>query len=671
MPFQAIGSQLHAVARAGDPTAAAVWVRSPRLRSILSVGAGIAVTLIGLLALAEWRIVHLEQFPVLPTVVPLTPFAAAGLFCGGIGLLLLARPQPAAARRRAGRICGALTATAGLIGLIQPGTGAAGEFATSTTAWLLGSPASAHQQPATAAAVALLLNGAALISLDVRPRWRVALTGALVTSAVGVALVAMLGYVFEQAYHPAAQPLAAMPLLAALALLELSLGIMFARPEHGPLNAFFGTGLGNTVARRLAPALILLPFGTGMLSMAAVRAGLGRPGAAITVSTVLTILILVFIVARTVRALNDTDARQRTLFADLRDERDFTATLLQSLNEGVVVLDADRRVIEVNRRWCELSGRSRAELIGQAPPYPWQPATDGGDAPDDLIRRPDGSMVPVLTATAEVPAEDGRPRAYVATYVDITDRKRTEDFLAAHASALEQVNDELRHANRRLEQGVAFKSDLMSMVSHEISQPLSSMASLAELLASDWSELPDDIRFELATKIDKNTRRLITMISDMTLLFQLDAGAVTARRAPVPVADIVEAVIEALPAPAPTITVTMNAELYALSDRAHLWQVVRHLVSNAIRHGEPPIEITASQDRDGLIITVRDHGPGVPAEAAPRLFDRFGRGGGLGLFIARHLVEANGGGIRYEPAEPRGARLVLRLEPAAGAHSPG
>jgi signal transduction histidine kinase len=646
-------------------------VRSPRLRSTLSIGAGVAVTLIGLLALAEWRTIHVERLPALPTVVPLSPFAAVGLLCGGIGLLLLAPPQPSVARRWAGRACGALTAAIGLLGLAQPAAGAAGEFTTSTTGWLLGSPASAHDQPATAAAVALLLNGAALITLDTRPRWRVTLTGALLTSAAGVALVAMLGYVFEQAYHPAAEPLAAMPLLAALAMLEFSLGIMFARPEHGPLKAFFGTALGNTVARRLAPALILLPFGTGMLSMAAVRAGLGRPGAAITVSTVLTILILVFIVARTVRALNDTDARQRALLADLRDERDFTATLLQSLNEGVVVLDADRRVIDVNHRWCELSGRSRAELIGQTPPYAWQPEIGSGIGADDVITRPDGSTVPVLTATAEVPAEDGRARAYVATYVDITDRKRTEDFLAAHASALEQVNDELRHANRQLEQGVAFKSDLMAMVSHEISQPLSSMASLAELLATDWSDLPDDIRFELATKIDKNTRRLITMISDLTLLFQLDAGAVTARRAPVPVADIVEAVIEALPAPAPAVTVTVDAELYALGDRAHLWQVVRHLVSNAIRHGEPPIEISARQDRDGLVLTVRDHGPGVPVEVAPRLFDRFGRGGGLGLFIARHLVEANGGGIRYEAAEPRGARLVLRLEPAAGAHSPG
>ncbi|SDY80578.1 PAS domain S-box-containing protein [Micromonospora pattaloongensis] len=639
---------------------AGFWADYARLRTVLSIGAGIAVALIGLMALAEWRTVHAAQLPGMPTVVPLAPSVAVGLLLGGVALLLLATPRPGLARRSAGRVCGALTAAIGLLGLAQPVAHAATDAA---AGWLLGPSATAHDQLGAAASVALLLNGAALVALHTEPRWRVLLTGALLTAAAGVALVAMLGYVFEQAYQPDAGALAAMPLLTSFTMLELSLGIMFARPEQGPLKAFFGGGPGNVVARRLAPALILLPFGTGMLSMAAVRAGLG-PGAAITISTVLTILILVFIVAGTVRALNETDARRRQLLADLADERDFTRTLLQSLNEGVVVFDADRAVIEVNRRWCELSGRSRTELIGQRPPYPWEPEVASGS--DELVVRPDGTTLPVLAASAEVPGEDGRPRAYVATYVDITDRKRAEDFLAAHASALEQVNDELRHANRRLERGTAFKSDLMAMVSHEISQPLSSMASLAELLAADWPELPDDTRFELAVKIDKNTRRLTTMVQDLTLLFQLEAGAVTARRAPVPVADVVESVVGALAAPTPPISVTVDPELYALGDRSHLYQIVRHLVSNALRHGEPPVEITARRHGETVALSVRDHGPGVPADAESRLFDRFGRGGGLGLFIARHLVEANGGTIRYEAAEPHGARLVLRLEPAAG-----
>jgi signal transduction histidine kinase len=61
---------------------------------------------------------------------------------------------------------------------------------------------------------------------------------------------------------------------------------------------------------------------------------------------------------------------------------------------------------------------------------------------------------------------------------------------------------------------------------------------------------------------------------------------------------------------------------------------------------------------------VQDSGAGIPADLLPNLFGRFIRGAGLGLFIARHLVEANGGSVRYEHAEPRGARLVVTLEAA-------
>jgi signal transduction histidine kinase len=66
-----------------------------------------------------------------------------------------------------------------------------------------------------------------------------------------------------------------------------------------------------------------------------------------------------------------------------------------------------------------------------------------------------------------------------------------------------------------------------------------------------------------------------------------------------------------------------------------------------------------------VILVVRDNGAGIPDELLPTLFDRFMRGAGLGLFIVRHLVEANGGSVRYERAEPNGARLIVTLESAS------
>ena len=88
------------------------------------------------------------------------------------------------------------------------------------------------------------------------------------------------------------------------------------------------------------------------------------------------------------------------------------------------------------------------------------------------------------------------------------------------------------------------------------------------------------------------------------------------------------------------------------------------ILSNALTYGEAPIEIRALKLADSVVLTVEDHGPGIPEELLPNLFGRFARGAGLGLFIVRHLVEANGGTVRYEPATPHGARLTVTFEAA-------
>jgi signal transduction histidine kinase len=202
------------------------------------------------------------------------------------------------------------------------------------------------------------------------------------------------------------------------------------------------------------------------------------------------------------------------------------------------------------------------------------------------------------------------------------------------------------------------------MLSHDVAQPISSIASLSELLATDWADLPEDIRFELAVKIDKNTHRLIKMMNDLQLLFRLDTGSITARRTPVPVLEVVETVAAGF-LDRHDVEVCINEDVSALADRGHLTAVMQNLLSNAVTYGEDPVRIRADREADTVVLVVQDRGPGIPEELVPDLFGRFMRGAGLGLFIVRHLVEANGGSVRYEPAEPRGARLIVTFESAS------
>jgi signal transduction histidine kinase len=345
---------------------------------------------------------------------------------------------------------------------------------------------------------------------------------------------------------------------------------------------------------------------------------------------------------------------QRRLADEMSRRGEFAATLLQSMNEAVMVLDANHRVIDVNRRWRELTGHPADRPLPADPP-PLPPPAGG----DWLMPRADGTRVPVLATLAAIPDEHGTTRGYVATYVDIADRKRAEEALADRAAELERGNALLSEANDRLAAALAFKNDLTSMLTHDVAQPISSIASLAELLCADWTDLPDDIRFELATKINKNTYRLIKMMNDLQLLFRLDTGTVTARRTPVPVREVALAVTRE-----DGVDVEVVEDLAVLADREHLTVVLQNLVTNALAYGELPVAVSAARHGETIAVVVQDNGPGIADEQLPNLFGRFMRGAGLGLFIVRHLVEANGGSVRYEAVRPRGARFTVTLEAA-------
>ncbi|WIM96070.1 PAS domain-containing sensor histidine kinase [Actinoplanes oblitus] len=350
------------------------------------------------------------------------------------------------------------------------------------------------------------------------------------------------------------------------------------------------------------------------------------------------------------------DTADQRLVAELRDRQDFADTLLQSMNEAVMVLDANYRVIDVNRRWRELTGQP--DDVREPPPLP--PPGHGGDW---LLPRADGTEVPVLATMAAIPDAAGAPRGYVATCVDIGSRKQAEEALSEHAAELERGNAQLAAANSQLAAALSFKNDLTSMLTHDVAQPISSIASLAELLCADWADLPEDIRLELSLKIDKNTRRLVKMMNDLQLLFRLDTGAVTARRVPVPLLEVVRAA-RAETAGADEVEIAIDEDLSALADRGHLAVVVENLLKNAIAHGAAPIRVGAERQDGTVLLRVQDSGAGIPEDLLPNLFGRFIRGAGLGLFIVRHLVEANGGSVRYEHAVPRGARLLVTLEAA-------
>lgn len=198
--------------------------------------------------------------------------------------------------------------------------------------------------------------------------------------------------------------------------------------------------------------------------------------------------------------------------------------------------------------------------------------------------------------------------------------------------------------------------------SHELSTPLTSIRGYAELFRSGAQDRPDDLARAMS-RIEAEAARMTGLVEELLLLAELDDGR-PLRPARVDLATIAaDAVDDArLAAPDRTIELEAAADLYVHGEENRLRQVAANLVSNACRHTPPGTSITVTAAPG--VLEVADDGPGMDAERAARIFDRFyGDGSGLGLAIVASIVAAHGGTVQVATAPGKGTRFRIELPP--------
>ncbi|HEX8157456.1 MAG TPA: ATP-binding protein [Solirubrobacteraceae bacterium] len=246
----------------------------------------------------------------------------------------------------------------------------------------------------------------------------------------------------------------------------------------------------------------------------------------------------------------------------------------------------------------------------------------------------------------------------------------TNDEVGELARAFNRMTAELAQTDR-------LRRDLVANVSHELRTPIGALQAVLENVVDGVSDPdPETIATMLA-----QTRRLGRLVTQLLDLSRLEAGEQPFDIRPFAVRDVLEdAAREArLHAPDDVVfAIDAPRELVVDGDPERVHQVVVNLVENAVRFSPRPglVSLRASHDGPGAVkLEVEDDGPGIAAEDLDRVFERFyrgdearssGRGGaGLGLAIARWIVDLHGGTIHAERREPHGSRLVVRL-PQAG-----
>lgn len=353
------------------------------------------------------------------------------------------------------------------------------------------------------------------------------------------------------------------------------------------------------------------------------------------------------------------------LYGQAKYEKQRLDALVDSAADGMLILRADYSVERSNAAFEKLLGiaRNKTAEMHHADLIRWARQPQGRTLEEavrdgwalspaeplyvegDLLR-PEPPPLAVGITYAPVLGEDGALRNIVATIRDIT-HFRTADEL---------------------------KSTFVSVVSHELRTPVALIKGYASTLRRDDAKWDRATVNESLTVIEDEADRLTKMIDDLLDASRLQAGGLSIKRTDVALGLVAERVATRFQTQSARHSIVCEFPAkypVIVGDENRLEQVLANLVSNALKYApEGEIRITGTSAPGQCIVCVSDQGPGIDARDLPHIFDRFYRatgavkntkGAGLGLYLAKAIIEAHGGRIWADPALQRGTRICFSI----------
>jgi signal transduction histidine kinase len=250
-----------------------------------------------------------------------------------------------------------------------------------------------------------------------------------------------------------------------------------------------------------------------------------------------------------------------------------------------------------------------------------------------------------------------RPREFTDDDVELL-------TLAAERAALgierAMIHEDLLRLDRARHQ-------FISIASHELRTPASAVYGAATTLERLADRLDPEQDAQLRRVLAEQSERLVVLLEQLLDLSRLESYEFQPNPRSFRIRDRLETIVAGVNAQSAEIEIAVPHDLDVATDELAFDRIVSNLIVNALRHGDPPIVVTASRSDRHLRVVVEDRGPGVSEEFRGRLFEQFSRpenstgktGSGLGLAIAQSYARAQGGDVIYSDAKPNGARFEV------------
>lgn len=347
--------------------------------------------------------------------------------------------------------------------------------------------------------------------------------------------------------------------------------------------------------------------------------------------------------------------------------------------------DTENRGIYFNRPWIEFTGLPLEQQLGEG----WLLLIHPDDRADAgaycqhhferripftmefRLRHHSGEYRWVQDVGQPLFLPDGTFNGYIGSCMDIDARKRLEE---AREDAVQRESA----ARTAAEEASRLKDEFLAVVSHELRTPLNAILGWVQMLRK--GPAPETMVRKAVDTIERNARMQVQLVEDLLDVSRIVTGQLALRIEPVDLAAVVEAAVEAVQPSAEAKEITLQLDLLdddvsVTGDAGRLQQAVWNLLTNALKFTpkEGRIQIELRRTEEDGVVTVRDTGAGIPAEALPYIFDRFrqadsritrAHGGlGIGLTIVEYVAQAHGGTVRAESPGPGGGATFTLTVP--------